>query len=307
MPRGRLVPTQRGRAHRPPRLSPPPPGNARPRPPRGVPGWRPRAGSAAASRGACRCPPPKLQPPGMGTPVPQSPTACASPGMQTTAIRSPSVLPFSAPAPAPGRGPAAFPALPPPRLAPSSRWVAWPPARSPAPGMGRAMARNWAVPGHGANLLPLPAVLPGAGGGGLPAPIPALPCLCRQGGCHRDGVQVRMGKGCCSAQVLRGRMLWTHMHPAQTAPCIRGADEDPLREGWRRLPWPVLDQDQSCHQPRQDWSPPQVLGGSRALFCPSARSAGWGHSCSRWRCRGCPRGVPGQERRGLGKPNWAAG
>lgn len=163
MPRGRLVPTQRGRAHRPPRLSPPPPGNARPRPPRGVPGWRPHAGSGAASRGACRCPPPKLQPPGTGTPVPQSPAACASLGMQTTAIRSPSALPFSSPAPAPGRGPAAFPALPPPRLAPSSRWVAWPPARSPAPGMGRAMARNWAAPGHGANLLPGPAVLPGAG------------------------------------------------------------------------------------------------------------------------------------------------
>lgn len=102
-------------------------------------------------------------------------------------------------------------------------------------------------------------------------------------------------------------MLWTHRHPAQTAPCVRGADEDPPQEGWRRLPWPVLDQDQSCHRPRQDWSPPQRLGGSRALFCPSARRAGWGHSCSRWRCRGCPRGVPVQERRGLGKPNWAVG
>lgn len=63
-------------------------------------------------------------------------------------------------------------------------------------------------------------------------------------------------------------MLWTHRHPAQTAPCVRGADEDPPQEGWRRLPWPVLDQDQSCHRPRQDWSPPQRLGGLPSPVLP---------------------------------------
>lgn len=101
---------------------------------------------------------------------------------------------------APSHRPAAFPALPPPRLVPGSWWVAWPPARSPAPSMGCAVTGDRAAPAHRAKLPPVQGVCP------LPVPPWAAcgaPGLCRQGGCHKCGVQMGMGKGSCSVRVLK--------------------------------------------------------------------------------------------------------
>lgn len=147
--------------------SPAPAGNTRPRP-HAVPGM----GSLCWEQWCIPSPRNLPQPPGMGTPVLHSPHC---PGGQTRAVPVPA-LPFPALTPTAGHGPAVLPALPPPWLPPARCGWPDPPPTRPLP--------SWAVPrpglsapGHGANLLPLPAVLPGAGAGALPAPFPSLHCL----------------------------------------------------------------------------------------------------------------------------------
>lgn len=297
--------------------------------PRGAPGWGPCAGSSVASRGASHCPP-QAAAPVDGDPHPAEPGCLHRPGHadhgHLLSRCSPSLRPPWLPSPS--CGPTALPALPPPQLTPSSRWVAWPPARSPAPSMGHAAAGDWAAPSHGANLLPLPVVLPRAGAGGLPTPLPSLRCLrgpllvqagwVPQGrGAGRDGERVLLcasvqgsGDGCCGHTCTHPRLCRVSVGVTRT-PHMRDGT------GCRGLCWtrtsPVtvpIGPGRTGPLPRALGSPVPPLGrecqmGPRLL--PWVPARGSRSSSPDGSTMGCPRGVPGWERRGLEKPNWAVG
>lgn len=245
VPRGRLVPTQRGRAARPPGLpasawehaatAPGRAGRGAQRwehggtqpiaAPQGTaPGWGPvpdthgvrrcpvqgrelglqqdgcpRAGRTRAGAGAVRGP-------GSVAPRGAEPQLCwlqpsASLVPELTGVgrgrAQPPPLPCGPPAsrdpfartgpcsPPPALALAVGPLLPPPRLAAGSRWVAWPPARSPAPSVGHAVAGDRAATGAGAGArAPSSGRGPSAGGGGCwcaasparPLSLGAQPC-----------------------------------------------------------------------------------------------------------------------------------
>lgn len=195
------------------------------------PGWGPRAGSgavhptvpqiAAAARDG-RCCPAQPALPGSAdqshalsqcSPFPPSPRLPVMDPLFSQLCLLPGSLPARC----------GWPDPPPARPLPS--WAV------PWPGL--------AAPGHGANLLPLPAVLPGASAGGLPAPLPSLHCL-------RGSVFLQAGR-VPQEQGARGMLLLnapgtnaedTRVH-IQTAPCTHGDDGDPTHKGWTWMSWPV--------------------------------------------------------------------